>query len=1646
VKTDLAVAESLADIPVTSKGNPKVDLFPYRNSHPGITEFTYEIPLSGLESTFYVAAHADVLKTGATKTEGAWADGTAFVPGKRSWGMYFTYDVQPCNQPPVAVNDAATVAEDSSATMIDVLANDSDPDNDPFTIISASDPANGTVEVAIDGLSLTYQPDANYCNDASSTDDFIYTLDPGGATAIVSVTVTCVDDMPAAVDDTASVAEDSGAATIDVLANDTDVEGNPFSIASVTQPANGIVAITSGGADLTYQPNANYCSSGSTTDNFTYTLTPGGATATVAVTVTCVDDAPVAVNDAATVLEDSGANAIDVLANDTDVDGGPKIVNSVTQPVNGTVVITNGGAGLSYQPNANYCNNGSPTDYFTYTLSLGGSTATVSVTVTCVDDAPVAVNDTATVLEDSGATTINVLANDTDTDGGSISIDSVTQPVNGVVAITNGGADLSYQPNANACNNGSPTDDFTYTLTPGGSTATVAVTVTCVNDAPDFTLPASPNQSVVQDSGPQSVAGFATNINAGPANETGQTLTFSVSNNNNSLFSSQPDIDESTGDLTYTPAGGAIGQATVSVSLTDDGGTDNGGLATSEIKIFLVIIFKANTPPAANAQSVTTNEDTLKTITLSGTDADGDSLTFSIASGPSHGSLGSLGVVSCAANTCTVDVDYTPASNFNGADSFTFTVNDGQADSSTATVDITVDAVNDAPSFTKGADQTVLEDSGAQAVNGWASTISSGPADEAGQTVTFNITGNTNLGLFSAGPAVASNGDLTYTPAANAFGSAIITLALQDSGGTASGGDDTSDTQNFVINVTGVNDVPSFTKGADQTVNEDAGAQSVSNWATGVSAGPNESAQTVTFVIDTNDNLDLFSAGPAVASNGTLTYTPAVNKNGEANITLHIQDNGGTANGGVDSSGTQAFKITVNAVNDAPSALAKNFNAQANMKITGLTGLLTGATDPDSGDSGYTATFTVGTVSATTPAGGTISNLNTTTGTFDFDPPPGASGNVTFTYTVCDSGIPLPPACSAPATVTVNVAGPVIWFVNPTAGVNGDGRLSGPFNNLASAAAVDASGQRIFVYSGTATSGITLNTSEWLIGQGVTGTSFDAVFSIIPPTGTIARPSINGTRPTIQGNVVMATSAAVRGLNIQPASGTAGLTASGASSLTVGEVSVTTTNATAVGLTNSDGTFSFTRIDASGGPNGIVWNNASLATGSFTVNGDGANTAVGGNGSGGTIANMSGSDGAIAGTGIYLNNARDVTLRRMTINGTNQNYGIKGLLVNGFTLEYSTVSGTNGTSPSLPAPENYGEGAIYFGNATTNGVAGSATFTKNNISGGRGRNLSIVNTAAGTTTLTVKGNTFGAIQNFTNSGTSFAVEARLNSGVIINTTFGGINPGEGNTLTSAVGDLVNFTGQQLTTMGVVMQNNTLSNNNPNNTIGGGSLTLATAGTMTFNVSGNTMRDANGSAVTLFKAGALSGVPSMSGIFTNNSIGVNGVAGSGSKTGNGIFVSAGGTGTMSYTITNNTILQYLGNAAIYADNTGGSYAANFTITGNTAAQPGAGVFAGLAITNGSPGSGDTINVCADIKNNNFSEGDPANANDIIVGASGALAGHTFNLPGYAGGANLTNVQNFIQNNNLFAGTVVTAYVDAPATAAAFTGTGTSCNTP
>ncbi|MGH3132361.1 MAG: hypothetical protein ACRDNY_01210 [Gaiellaceae bacterium] len=204
----------------------------------------------------------------------------------------------------------------------------------------------------------------------------------------------------------------------------------------------------------------------------------------------------------------------------------------------------------------------------------------------------------------------------------------------------------------------------------------------------------------------------------------------------------------------------------------------------------------------------------------------------------------------------------------------------------------------------------MLEDAGPQSIAGWASGVSPGPASESSQLVTFTV-GSDNPGLFAAQPAVASDGALTYTPAANANGVATVTVTALDDGGTANGGDDTSAPRSLTISVTAVNDAPSFSAGLSQVAISLLGGQSVSGWATGITPGPaNESSQAVTFVVTTN-NPGLFAVQPAVAPDGTLTYTPRLLGLGVATVTVRAVDNGGTGNGGSDTSSPQTFTITI---------------------------------------------------------------------------------------------------------------------------------------------------------------------------------------------------------------------------------------------------------------------------------------------------------------------------------------------------------------------------------------------------------------------------------------------------------------------------------------------------------------------------------------------------------------------------------------------------------------------------------------------------------------------------------------------------------------------------------------------------------------
>jgi VCBS repeat-containing protein len=260
------------------------------------------------------------------------------------------------------------------------------------------------------------------------------------------------------------------------------------------------------------------------------------------------------------------------------------------------------------------------------------------------------------------------------------------------------------------------------------------------------------------------------------------------------------------GFFIYMPAGNFNGTDRFSYRVSD-------GALHSDEAVVTLTVKSVNDPPVVTPQSLTVNEDQGLTGFVSGTDPDGDALTYSkVGTVPLHGTVS---VASDGAFT------YTPNPDFFGTDSFRFRAYDGKGYSTNGTVSISVLRVNDAPSFMAGTDQTVAEDSGAQSVPGWAAAMSAGPANEASQVLSFVVT-NDNAGLFTEQPAISPGGILTYTPDVNANGVANVTVVLRDNGGTARAGVNTSAPQSFLITLTPVNDEPTASGLPDLTVDEDA--------------------------------------------------------------------------------------------------------------------------------------------------------------------------------------------------------------------------------------------------------------------------------------------------------------------------------------------------------------------------------------------------------------------------------------------------------------------------------------------------------------------------------------------------------------------------------------------------------------------------------------------------------------------------------------------------------------------------------------------------------------------------------------------------------------------------------------------------------
>ncbi|MBV1883891.1 MAG: tandem-95 repeat protein [Pseudomonadales bacterium] len=650
----------------------------------------------------------------------------------------------------------------------------------------------------------------------------------GSASAIVSVTVGGVNDAPVAIDDAASTTEEV-AVVVNVLANDSDLDGDTLTVSSVTQGANG--SVTNNGSDLTYTPNANFNGS----DSFTYSVSDGNggsATATVSVSVGGVNDAPVAIDDAATTSEEV-AVVVDVLANDSDLDGDSLTVDSITQGANGSV--TNNGSDVTYTPNANYTG----VDSFTYSVSDGNggsATATVSITVGGVNDAPIASDDVASTDEDT-LVIIDVLLNDIDEDGDSLTLISFMHGAQGTVVL-NADSTLTYTPSENF--NG--LDSFSYSISDGvggSDSASVNVNVIPVNDNPS-----AADDRVMTDEEILVVI----NVLDNDVDVDGDTLIVSV----NDGAGSGSIIVNSDQTLSYTPETDFAGIDSFSYSVSDShGGTD---IATVTVDVGGV-----NDAPEAISDSVTTDEDMVLTIDVlaNDMDADGDSLRVDSVSSAGNGTIVNNGF----------DVTYTPDTNFYGSDSFSYIVVDDNGGSDTSTVSISVLALNDDPLAN---DDSVVTNEDMPVSIG----VTLNDSDVDGDSLTIDSVSSPDYGVVM----IDSDDFVTYTPESNFVGLDTFEYSVSDRNGGSS---------NAIVTIVvgGINDVP-------VAVNDDV--ETDEDVAITILVLEND------FDVD-GDVLSLVSVRQGthgtVTNNGTsITYLSEPNFNGYDEFTYTVSDSfGGTA-------------------------------------------------------------------------------------------------------------------------------------------------------------------------------------------------------------------------------------------------------------------------------------------------------------------------------------------------------------------------------------------------------------------------------------------------------------------------------------------------------------------------------------------------------------------------------------------------------------------------------------------------------------------------------------------------------------------------------------------------------------------------------
>lgn len=904
-------------------------------------------------------------------------------PGGASAVATITVSVGAINDAPVAVDDAASTSENTTVSGNVIVGGpgaDSDPDGDPLTVVgvgaasggvgaSVAGQGGGTFRIAADG-SYTFDPGTDFdrlAAGATATTSVSYTISDGHggtATATLTVTVTGTNDAPTAPALSPQTSLDGDTVSVSAGAQFSDVDGGPLTFTVTGLPPGLAFNAQTGEITGKILPNASG-STGSNTYTVTVTANDGaGGTAARSFAWTVTNPAPTAVNDQFAVDEDTELSGSVLLDNgsgaDSDPDGDPLAVSLVSTTAHGTLVLRPDGT-FTYTPAPGF--NG--TDSFVYRISDGNGgtdTATATISVASVNDAPVAGNDNFTVTED-GQTVIAVLANDSDPDGDALSITEIDGQVispGGSVTLASGTVTL----NANgtltfvAAPDYTGNANFSYTVSDGSLSVQgrVTGTVTAVNDAPVNTLPATFNgaedtplpltgisiSDVDAGTGVMTVtlrvdAGTLSALAGGNVQVAGSgsgalTLTGRLADINAYLAGASAPV--------YQPATNSNAPVTLTM-ITSDGGNSGAGGAQTDTDQATIILAAENDPPVAGGSLIQTQEDTPVSGVVSASDPDGDPLSFAVASGPRNG-------------TATIDAAgrylYSPNTNFNGSDSFNISISDGQGGVTTVTISVTVAAVNDAPVGSDGT-ATATED---LPLDGRLPVAT----DPDGDALTYGLGRQAEHGLVT----VNADGSYRYVPAANYNGADSFTYTVSD-GKTVS-------TYTISLSVTAVNDAPvgsgtSISVEEDETVNGQLPPASDAD------------GDTVSYGLDTQA-----AHGTAVVrADGSYSYTPAPGYNGADSFVYSISDGTETV--------TYTVTVTVGAVDDPPSGSDATITVAEDGLVSGR---LPVATDPD----GDPLTYGLGAA----PAHGTV--VVNADGTYSYRPSTNFNGADRFTYTVSD--------------------------------------------------------------------------------------------------------------------------------------------------------------------------------------------------------------------------------------------------------------------------------------------------------------------------------------------------------------------------------------------------------------------------------------------------------------------------------------------------------------------------------------------------------------------------------------------------------------------------------------------------------------------